>query len=77
MRYRMSMIENLDSIKSIGLERFAELEVTRWICKSCGAMLCVHRENCLRCGTSRTDSGPGVFYNCIADIGSSTRKCSE
>ena len=52
-RYRMSMIDNLDSIKSIGLNRFAESEVKRWTCNNCGAIICVHREICLKCGAPR------------------------
>jgi len=52
-RYRMSMIDNLDSIKSIGLNRFAKSEVKRWTCNNCGAIICVHRENCLKCRAPR------------------------
>lgn len=54
-RYGMSMIDNLNSIKSHGLEWFAESEDIRWTCKKCGATICVHRENCLKCGKQRID----------------------
>ena len=54
-RYRVSVISNLDSIKSTGMEMFLESEISKWTCKSCGEMLCVHRENCLECGAERTD----------------------
>ena len=48
-RYRMSMIENLEKIASIGLDEFVDLERNRWICQSCGATICVHRDICLEC----------------------------
>jgi len=55
-RYRENVIDNLDSIKVIGLNRFMKAEVERWKCKNCGATICVHRENCLKCGAQRTDT---------------------
>jgi hypothetical protein len=54
-KYGMSMINNLESIKNMGLERFTESEVERWACSNCGATICVHRENCLTCGEIRKD----------------------
>ena len=55
-RYRVSVISNLNSIRSTGIKMFFESEITRWTCKICGATLCVHRENCLKCGAKRTDT---------------------
>jgi len=48
-KYNMSMLENLESIKTIGLKRFIENEQVRWKCDICGESLCVHREVCLTC----------------------------
>lgn len=48
-KYYMSMIENLELIRNIGLDRFVERENKRWICSSCGAILCVHRDFCINC----------------------------
>ncbi|MBT3206866.1 MAG: DUF3795 domain-containing protein [Bacteroidetes bacterium] len=48
-KYKMSMIENLDSIKKVGLESFIRNEENRWICKVCGSGLSVHRDYCLNC----------------------------
>ena len=45
----MSMIENLESIRDIGLEQFAERENKRWTCPNCGAIRCVHSDFCLNC----------------------------
>ena len=48
-KYNMSMIENLESIRDIGLEQFAERENKRWTCPNCGAIRCVHSDFCLNC----------------------------
>ena len=52
-RYAMSMIENLESIKAIGLSAFSENEAERWRCPECGGVICVHEGYCLRCGILR------------------------
>jgi hypothetical protein len=49
-KYGMSMLENLQIIKTQGISRFIELEKAKWICAQCGSLLCVHRETCLKCG---------------------------
>jgi len=49
-KYGMSMMENLQSIKTIGLKEFAANEKVRWRCESCGGSICVHRGYCLTCG---------------------------
>jgi hypothetical protein len=49
-KYRMSMIDNLESIKQIGLRAFKENENKRWRCPKCGGIICVHRGFCLSCG---------------------------
>lgn len=51
--YGMSMIENLEFIKSYGLDEFTQKEKVRWTCKTCGSQLCVHRNQCLKCNTER------------------------
>jgi Protein of unknown function (DUF3795) len=52
-KYGMSMLDNLESIKNYGLDKFIQLEKERWICETCGSELCVHRDFCLNCHTSR------------------------
>ena len=49
-KYNMSMIENLENIKKIGLSAFVENEKERWHCTTCGGVICVHRGYCLLCG---------------------------
>jgi len=48
-KYGMSMIENLKSIKAVGLRSFVDSEKIKWACPGCGAPLCVHKAGCLVC----------------------------
>ena len=48
-KYAMSMLENLDFIKTAGLNEFLANESVRWKCNSCGGSICVHRGYCLKC----------------------------
>jgi hypothetical protein len=49
-KYGMSMIENLETIKALGMNAFIKQEKSHWTCANCGATLCTHREVCLSCG---------------------------
>ena len=53
----MSMIENLEQIEKVGIRQFVRNENTRWTCTVCGAIVCVHRPNCIECGTTRNAKG--------------------
>ena len=48
-KYAMSMIENLNRIRDLGLDRFMEVENTRWVCPECGNPICVHNKRCYHC----------------------------
>jgi hypothetical protein len=48
-KYKMSMIENLESIKKFGIRKFVKSEAKRWACLKCGGAICVHRGYCLTC----------------------------
>ena len=48
-KYHMSMLENLENIKMMGLEKFIQNEHERWLCNECGGSICVHRGVCLTC----------------------------
>ena len=61
LKYGMSMIENLELIKKRGIKAFVARENKRWVCPECGAMLCVHRENCPECGHKWHEAGT-VFH---------------
>ena len=47
----MSMLENLDRTRKLGLDRFMVIENTRWVCPSCGSPICVHDQRCYGCDT--------------------------
>jgi hypothetical protein len=52
-KYGMSMIENLNAVKEIGIRKFVKLEKQKWTCLKCGNIICVHRNVCLVCGAKR------------------------
>jgi len=47
----MSMIENLEAIKALGIRKFVAGERERWTCPVCGGMINVHRHCCSACDT--------------------------
>jgi len=49
-KYGMSMIENLETIQSLGMNTFVKGERSRWTCSKCGGRLCVHKGICVNCG---------------------------
>ena len=49
LKYGMSMLENLDNIKNLGIKDFISNENKRWKCSNCGKTLCVQRKECLYC----------------------------
>ena len=53
IKYKMSMIENLENIRELGIRNFLKKENEKWKCKECDSILCVHRNFCLNCGKSR------------------------
>jgi len=48
-RYAMSMIENLENIRRIGIRKFLQNEKVRWACPHCGGPICVHNRYCYAC----------------------------
>lgn len=48
-KYGMSMIENLHTVRSLGIRRFIENEKKKWACPECGGLLCVHKSECIYC----------------------------
>jgi hypothetical protein len=52
-KYNMSMIENLDSIRSHGKRKFVRDEKKRWSCSKCGGTINVHRGCCSACGKKK------------------------
>ena len=48
-KYGMSMIDNLNDIKHVGIRNFIKQEMGRWTCPTCGNIICVHEERCIIC----------------------------
>jgi len=48
-KYHMSMIQNLETIRGEGLNKFLQQEHKRWLCPVCGGVICVHSDYCLNC----------------------------
>jgi hypothetical protein len=44
------VIDNLTSIQENGILHFVEDENRKWTCPACGAMICMHKPQCLACG---------------------------
>jgi hypothetical protein len=49
LKYHMSMIENLNRIRILGLSAFIVTESNRWACPECGNSICVHNGKCYHC----------------------------
>lgn len=52
LKYKMSMLENLEYIKDSGMDKFLNNEAKRWMCAECGDIICVHEGCCLNCKSS-------------------------
>lgn len=50
LKYGESPVQNLNTIKEIGLTQFIAIEKEKWKCSKCDQLLCVHRGVCLICG---------------------------
>lgn len=48
-KYGMSEIENLNKIKTEGMEKFLESEQQKWRCPNCGQLRCCHNGLCYHC----------------------------
>ena len=48
--FRMSMIENLQSIKTNGITKLLEEQEKKWECPNCGGVICCHNGICFDCG---------------------------
>lgn len=51
--FRMSMIENLQSIKTDGITKLLEEQEKKWKCPECGGVICCHNGICFDCGLDR------------------------
>ncbi|MBN1618842.1 hypothetical protein JW887_05915 [Candidatus Dojkabacteria bacterium] len=52
-KYDVDVVENIKTIKAVGVRNFIKQEEKKWLCKSCGGLVSMHRDNCLRCGAKK------------------------
>jgi len=55
-KYNMSMLENLENIKKLGIREFVKNEKIRWACLECRGIICVHTKICSECGNKIPDA---------------------
>jgi hypothetical protein len=48
-KYNTGFIENLETIRDIGINIFLKEQAVKWTCPDCGSTLSCHRSNCLVC----------------------------
>jgi len=51
--FRMSMVENLKTIKEEGIQEFLKMEEEKWKCPECGGVICCHNGICFNCSLDR------------------------
>jgi hypothetical protein len=49
LKYKTSLMGNLGSIKSTGMDAFLQSESLKWRCPDCGDVVCIHNGNCVSC----------------------------
>jgi hypothetical protein len=47
--YKISLVQNLLTLKEMGMTKYLETEQGKWACPNCGSTVCVHRDHCLQC----------------------------
>jgi hypothetical protein len=51
-KYAMSMIDNLENIRILGIRKFIRNETIKWACPECNGTICVHNRKCYTCGAT-------------------------
>lgn len=49
-KYHLDLISNSLMIREQGATAFLAAEAKKWTCRNCGAVLCVHKDICMKCG---------------------------
>ncbi len=49
--YQMSVKDNLELIKSVGIEKFIDVQYEKYRCSQCGGLISVHNRKCFKCDT--------------------------
>lgn len=51
--FRMSLIENLESIRKNGMPNFLKTQEEKWRCSECGRVICCHNGICFSCSLDK------------------------
>ncbi len=51
--FRMSFLDNLACIKKNGMDHFLRNEEKKWLCPTCGGVICCHNGLCFHCDRDR------------------------
>lgn len=51
-KYNVSLIANSQTVKTIGLENFYQLQKEKYTCKICSGVIDMHNKACSECGNS-------------------------
>lgn len=49
LKYGMSLISNLNTIKEQGINKFLLAQIIKWQCRNCGCLYTVHKSTCFHC----------------------------
>lgn len=49
--YEMSVKDNLECIKKIGVEKFTKEQSKKYRCSKCGSFISIHNRKCFKCDT--------------------------
>jgi hypothetical protein len=63
IRYHMSMIDNLNTIRAHGMDPFLLKQAEKWRCPKCGGTICCHNGLCLNCDLDRLRENKKYCWN--------------
>lgn len=49
LKYKTSLMANLENIRATGISVFLASDKERWRCKTCGDIVCIHSGECVKC----------------------------
>jgi ribosomal protein L40E len=49
--YKMSVKDNLECIKNMGINKFIDGQYKKYSCAKCGGLISIHNRKCFKCDT--------------------------